>query len=557
MKAMCNSFRRPRLIFKRLFSDLMREGREPGSDKFSLPLFFRKTVRKHFSLLLYFLICLVAFICFCGEYSFGANLLFIVFCVGCWTCTAPWERRIAASSLVLLTILDNHFNLHYRKVFHEIGNQALVALQITDRDEVISYLRGLFTSEVILYAVLLAALASLFFVRMPERICRSRYARIIPLAIFIFGISYNIILPYKGFVTEWREKGALLQKRANFSFHAEDKRPGIPQHIFFVIGETHRHDHMDLLTTERFAPVLHRLKSEGNLLTLDDIITCYQTTYFSVSSLLTRRETDDQKRFFSEKGLIDLYKEAGYHTIFITYYQASLENDIYNITLRAADEHINYRNYGNSRLDRLMLPVCRKISRDHADEKLLVVIKMIGAHFYYQDRHTCETMLYLPAFAPQSDVKNYDISMKEKIRNSYKNAVLESSVCLNGIAEIVSSSQTPAMMFFISDHGATNYDDGKNPFIGDAPENFHIPCFFYFNDGFMKLLPESEYANLKHNADAPVTNSYIFDTVVSLSGIHYPSRRPAMDLTSPSFIAPKERHVWLWNSRVPYDTLGK
>ena len=147
--------------------------------------------------------------------------------------------------------------------------------------------------------------------------------------------------------------------------------------------------------------------------------------------------------------------------------------------------------------------------------------------------------------------------MKEKICNSYKNAVLESSVCLNGIAEIVSKSAKASMMLFISDHGCTNYDDGRNPFIGGAPENYHIPCFFYFNDVFLKLLPRTAYDNLRKNTDASITNSYIFDTIVSLCGIDYPARRLSLDLTSSSFREVRDRYVWLWNSRVPYSTLGK
>ena len=543
------------LLLKRNFLSMLREGKKNGAEKFSPWLFFRETVSKHFSLFLYFLICLLTFIAFCDEYPRGANLLFIVFCVSGWMCTVPWEKKTIASSLILLTVLDYHFSVHYGRVFYEIGSQALVALHITDGDEITAYLRGLFPSEVIFYIFLILSLIIFLCTKTPNRLCKGIYGRVLPYAIFLFGFYHIIILPYKEFAADWKERGAILRKREIFSFHAEDKRPGTRQLIFLIIGETHRHDHIDLLTDEKFAPTLRLLRSQGKILMLDDIITCYQTTYFSISSLLTRRKTDDQKRFFPEKGLIDLYKEAGYHTVFITYTPPSLESDVFNITLRAADEHINYRDYGKGRLDRLMIPICRRISRNYRHEKLLVVVKMIGAHFHYQDRYTQETMIHHPSFQPGSDVGSYDISMKEKIRNSYKNAVLESSVFLNGVAETVSEAAAPAMMFFISDHGCTNYDDGKNPFIGGAPENYHVPCFFYFNDSFLKLFPRQMYANLKKNAGASVTNSCIFDTIVSLSGIDYPARRPSMDLTSPSFKEDRDRHVWLWNSRVPYRTL--
>ena len=546
-----------RVKLKSFIASIVKNGFENGSDKFSTGLFLRKMFQQHFALFLYFLICFFSFIDFVCEYSFGAVLLFLIFCISVWLCTSAWERRFAAFSLVLLTILDYHFAQHYNRVLHEVGNQALVALHITDPDEITTYLRTFLPSEVILYAVLILALILLFFVKIPERLFKSGFGRILPLALFLFGFWYNVVLPYNDFLTDWREKGMLLQERAKFSFHAEDKRPGIPQQIFLIIGETHRHDHFDLLTNKKFAPVLHQLRAKGKLLILDDIITCYQTTFFSVASLLTRRGTDNQKRFYAEKGLIDLYKEAGYHTIFITYCRGSLENDVYNITLRAADEYINYRDYGRDRLDRLMIPICQKISQDPTHKKLLVVIKMIGAHFYYQDRYTKETMLYHPSFPPEFHSQSYDISMKEKICNSYKNAVLESSVFLNGIADVVAKSAKPSMIFFISDHGCTNYDDGKNPFIGGARENYHVPCFFYFNDSFLKILPEKDYANLKKNAGASITNSWMFDTMVSLSGINYPSRRPSMDLTSPSFKDIENRMVWQWNDRVPYNSLKR
>ena len=136
MERVFHSFRRMFLNTVSFLASLLEEGRASGSGKFSIWRFCRSMVRKHSSFLLYALICILAFIIFNGEYSFGAGLLFLVFCISGWVCTAPWEKRLAASSLVLLTILDYHFSMHYRRVFHEIGNQALVALQITDKDEV-------------------------------------------------------------------------------------------------------------------------------------------------------------------------------------------------------------------------------------------------------------------------------------------------------------------------------------------------------------------------------------------------------------------------------------
>lgn len=509
-------------------------------------------------LLLYATICGFSFFLLQKRYSLGANLLFICLYITGWLFSNYVEKAIYVFFLISITILDYHFYTHYHARFQEVGKQALVSLQITDKDEVISYILGLHTFEVILYVFFFLALLSILFLRLRyHRISFPKYLRIVPLLILAVGLYFQAVIPLHDFLIDWKEMSTLYKTRAEFQFNAKDERPDIPQHVFLVVGETHRQDHFDLLVDKEFAPFLHELNENSKLLSLDDVISCYQTTYFSLFSLLTRRPTDNQKIFFQEKGILDLFHEAGYTTIYMTYNEQSLENDGFNAALKVADKHIDYRHYGKGRLDRLMIPICKDLSETYKDQKTLVVIKMIGAHFFYQDRYTEETRRYNPSFAPHEKVRYYDISMKEKIDNTYKNAVLESAVCLNGISEVVAKSQTPSMFFFISDHGATNYDDGENDFIGCAEQNYHIPAFFYFNDAFEKNIPGEKLDNLKKNANSSITNSYIFDTLVSIAGISYPDHRGAMDLTSSEFKENKDRHIWKWNEYLSYGDLKK
>ncbi|MBR4896832.1 MAG: hypothetical protein IKZ41_10400, partial [Clostridia bacterium] len=213
MKKNGQYFRRMHLLLRRNFLSTIREGKKNSAEKFSPWLFFRKTISKHFSLFLYFLICLLSFIAFCDEYPWEANLLFIVFCVSGWMCTAPWEKKTIASSLIFLSVLDYHFSVHYGRVFYEIGSQALVALHITDGDEITAYLRGLFPSEVIFYILLVLSLIVFLCVKTLNGICKGLYGRVLPYAIFLFGFYHIIILPYKDFAADWKEKGSILRKR--------------------------------------------------------------------------------------------------------------------------------------------------------------------------------------------------------------------------------------------------------------------------------------------------------------------------------------------------------
>jgi glucan phosphoethanolaminetransferase (alkaline phosphatase superfamily) len=139
--------------------------------------------------------------------------------------------------------------------------------------------------------------------------------------------------------------------------------------------------------------------------------------------------------------------------------------------------------------------------------------------------------------------------------NTYKNAMSFNAAFFDKVAMRVRDNPPPSFMIFLSDHGIINYDDGKNTYFGATKSNFHIPCFIYGNQAFRKQLPAEKAQALAEHRNMPISNTYIFDTIVSLAGIQYPEQREELDLTSPKATPALERKVWVWKQKLRYDDL--
>lgn len=326
-----------------------------------------------------------------------------------------------------------------------------------------------------------------------------------------------------------------------------------------VIGESHRKDAFDRFISgrESQAPFLRDLYARKELWPFDNMITHYQQTWFSVFTLLSRRGNDAHNILWPEKGLFSLFREAGFETTFITYQKKFPEQLGYNFVVNEADTYINHRDFSKTKFDHGMLPALAGIMQKHKQTpgKSFIVIKMVGPHFHYSTRYPNSFRLFTPCYDRRMEKNQYRPEEKEILQNTYFNAMSFSVTFLDEVAKMIASHPVPAVMLFASDHGVINYDDGKNPFFGAAKSNFHIPCFVYGNKFYRRSLPEEMRKALQKNRDLPITNSFLFDTAASLSGITYPGKKQKMDLTSRCAEQAMNRQVWVLKKKMDYESL--
>lgn len=467
-------------------------------------------------------------------------------------CGGKAEKIIYILFLGILVCVERHFILHYNEPFVKIGAQAFITLHITSPEECRTYLSLLKWAEFILPLFFLGGIVAVCISQGRHR--WSRWWGFAAFGCFFGAVFLNVFPPLREYSEQWSVQKEFLLARGRFRFDASDVSREARSLRILIIGESHRQDYSDsCMITRQYAPLLWNAKKDGTAIFFSDMVSLYPQTWFAVFTELTRRDGNDRALYFSEKGLPSLFKEAGYKTYWVTYQPRGFAHSGYDSLVDECDAFYNHRDESGSKTDMGMLPIIKRLAGGKED-KILIVIKMVGAHFNFHTRYPDEFKIYTPAYDEKTFSGN-SIEQKELLINSYKNAMAYSGTVLDAIADVVKTSDASAMMAFISDHGMGLYDDNEQPFFGAIKGNYHIPFFIYGNDVYWKNLPDAKRENLMRHRDIPVTTRYLFDTFVSASGVTYPQHRPAFDLTAPEMVPPKTRNVWVWNEQRDYETL--
>jgi glucan phosphoethanolaminetransferase (alkaline phosphatase superfamily) len=270
----------------------------------------------------------------------------------------------------------------------------------------------------------------------------------------------------------------------------------------------------------------------------------YYTTG-SVPLVLTRKPVDCETRFYDEKSIISAFREAGYATWSISYTKKTQpEDDAMNLIFLEADQYINHTETSGTFDDIGMLPYIKKILADDSKNKKLIVIKMIGAHYLYEERYPKDFELYKPSYKSvynQGEAAN-DLTL---LKNSYKNAVAYSANFIDQLAGLVYQYPEPALMSFISDHGTSLAEDpGGGKYVGRAKGAYHIAFFITGNQLFWDNTSQQTKENLLKRRHAALTQEYFLETYLSLSGIKYFDPRPRFNIAGNGFEAAQNRLVW-------------
>ncbi|MBS1370604.1 MAG: sulfatase-like hydrolase/transferase [Lentisphaeria bacterium] len=512
------------------------------------PQFYRKYAGE----LLFAFILVLCYILLRRKYDFlplaslmaaGAVVLF---------CCGRAGRCIYLAALGVVTVVERHFIIHYNESFRDIGTQALITLQITSDDEILTYLTMLKTVEFLLPLLFIGGIIFICFRKNGLR-KRGRWG-LAALPLFGLAVYCTTSQPVRDYFREWASVREVILEREAFSFDGRDISGEEKSLRILVLGESHRQDYFDdCLITENCSPLLFRARTEGRLLNFTDMISMYPQTWYSVFTCLTRRDGLDQATYFPEKGLPTLFREAGYKVHFVTYQPRTPSTTGYDYLIGECDSYTNHYESSGTRLDMGMVPIIRKLAGSN-DRKILVIVKMVGVHFKFHTRYPDEFKLYTPTF-DDDNFDGYTTGRLELMLNSYRNGMVYSGAFLNELAKVVEESGRSAMMSFISDHGLTLFDDGENPMFGAAKGSYHIPFFFFGNAAYWQSLPAEKRENLARRHSLPMTNRYFFETFASASGVTYPGTRPVLDLTADAVVPAEKRKVWVWKNLTDYDSL--
>lgn len=326
----------------------------------------------------------------------------------------------------------------------------------------------------------------------------------------------------------------------DFKFDARSEHSATAPEVYvMVVGETARAHNFSLYGYPRNTNPL--LAKTPGIKAFPNVTTQSNTTHKSVPMLLSAASAEDFERLFHEKGILAAFKEAGFHTVFIS---NQLPNHSFIDFLgEQADEHYFLKkedasqgnHYDEDLLQKLdeILPLADASSSAHYHyryRKLFVVLHSYGSHFNYQERYPRSFAYFKPDSRSEAKSEN-----RRDLLNAYDNTIRYTDYILHGIIERLQKwegvqaktdgvyCQPTSAMLYTSDHGENIFDDNRKLFLHAAPKasdyELHVPFIIWTSDGFSKQYPDILKA-LGENRPKQVQSSLsAFHTMLGIGGI--------------------------------------
>lgn len=348
------------------------------------------------------------------------------------------------------------------------------------------------------------------------------------------NICYNLYLAFERNAASENYREA----SRDFKFEARSEHSATAPEVYvMVVGETARAHNFSLYGYPRNTNPL--LSKTPGIKAFPNVTTQSNTTHKSVPMLLSAASAEDFERLFHEKGILAAFKEAGFHTVFIS---NQLPNHSFIDFLgEQADEHYFLKkedasqgnHYDEDLLQKLdeILPLADASSSAHYRyRKLFVVLHSYGSHFNYQERYPRSFAYFKPDSRSEAKSEN-----RRDLLNAYDNTIRYTDYILHGIIERLQKwegvqaktdgvyCQPTSAMLYTSDHGENIFDDERSLFLHAAPKasdyELHVPFIIWTSDGFSKQYPDILKA-LGENRSKQVQSSLsAFHTMLGIGGI--------------------------------------
>ena len=205
------------------------------------------------------------------------------------------------------------------------------------------------------------------------------------------NVCYNLYLAFERNAASENYREA----SKDFKFDARSEHDAeAPEVYVMVVGETARAHNFSLYGYLRDTNPL--LSKTPGIIAFPDATTQSNTTHKSVPMLLSAASAEDFERLFHEKGILAAFKEAGFHTVFISNQQPN--HSFIDFLGEQADEHYFLKtedaSKGNhydadllKKLDEILPEADASSSSHYRYRKLFVVLHTYGSHFNYQERY--------------------------------------------------------------------------------------------------------------------------------------------------------------------------
>lgn len=346
--------------------------------------------------------------------------------------------------------------------------------------------------------------------------------------VFPFNVLENIYLAVDEFVQVRRYPTSV----ADFDYEATRTKSTDQREIYvMVIGEAARAANWQLYGYDRQTNPI--LSNEDDVVVYKNVVTQCNATHKSVPLILSSVSSDHHREIYSRRGIVQLYKEAGFRTLVVSCQAPN--RSLIEMMCDEADQTI----YLNGQHDGAMLaPLREAIAADTSD--LFVVLHSYGSHFNYRERYPDEFSRYTPDDDVSISKKN-----RERMVNAYDNSIIYTDWFLSEVIGTLRQTDACTAMFYCADHGEDLYDDRRGRFLHSSPTityyQAHVACLGWYSEAWQALYPDKAAAT-EANTNAPATTHSVFHTVAQLAAIESQYVKSEVSLVSSDFDYAVERH---------------
>ncbi|QVM90164.1 phosphoethanolamine transferase CptA [Pseudomonas entomophila] len=368
------------------------------------------------------------------------------------------------------------------------------------------------------------------------------------------AVPWQLVVGYRQYRQQLDNMQELLDQNAALPplQGLKDSNGDTPRTLVLVLGESTTREHMHLYGYNRdTTPNLDALAaSDKGLTVFRNVVSPRPYTIEVMQQILTFGDEEHPDRFLTDPSLINLMKQAGYKTFWITNQQTMTKRNTMLTTFsQQTDEPVylnNQRNQNASQYDDVVLPPFEKALQDPAPKKLIIV-HLLGTHMDYRYRYPAQYEHFkdnqgAPAALTPDQVETY---------NFYDNAVRYNDFVVSNLIKRYSASTPNGFLLYLSDHGEDVYSSGNHDRLGRNEGDptrpmYTIPFLLWTSPSWQASHPR----DLQAAAARPYSSAHLIHTLSDLAGLSYDLYEPTKSVVSDQFVATPR---WIGN---PYAKNG-
>lgn len=336
---------------------------------------------------------------------------------------------------------------------------------------------------------------------------------------------WNIVLGYVNYKNDLNQMEKLLERNSTLKpvENLKDNYKDEASTLILVLGESTNRNRMGIYGYNRdTTPNLDKIKND--LILFDNVYSPRPYTIEVLQQALSFADEKNPNLYLNKPNLINIMKQAGYSTYWITNQQTQTKRNTMLTTFsKMCDNQIylnNNQKQNSYSYDEVVLEPFKNVLADTKVKKKFIVVHLLGTHNKYEYRYPKDFAVF----------DNYRIDdnrlndREKKYYNDYDNAVFYNDYVVSKIIEDAKSNKDSTALLYLSDHGEEVFDNKNVKKLGrneDAPtlSMYSIPFIIYQNSVFKEKI--KDFKSLKKYTNREYSSSDLIYTFTDLAGLNF------------------------------------